>query len=247
MDRMIYTAMTGAKYLMQRQDNLANNLANASTPGFRAEMLALRAMPQQGKAGETRVFAMETTTGADTTAGPVSRTGRELDVAMQGSSWLAVQGSDGSEAYTRAGSLKVDANGALKTQSGLAVLGDGGPIVVPADSEITIASDGTVSATPTSGARSAVVVAGRIKMVTPAQGEIKRSDDGLFRTAGGQPLPADERAALIPGALEGSNVNPVEAMVGMISAARQYELQMKLLSTADANSRAAAQLLSLGN
>lgn len=247
MDRMIYTAMTGAKNLMLRQDNLANNLANASTPGFRGETFALRAVPAGEGGSSTRAMTLESTTGADMTPGPVTRTGRELDVAVDGNSWLAVQGADGREAYTRAGSLKVDASGMLTTQSGRAVMGDGGPISVPQDTELTIARDGTVSAIPNTGSRSAVVALGRIKLVTPGPGELQRGDDGLFRTRDGQPAPADERASVTAGALEGSNVNPVDAMVGMIAAARQFELQMKLLSTADSNARAATQLLSAGS
>ena len=247
MDRLIYTAMTGAKYAMLRQDNLANNLANVSTPGYRAETLALRSKPAGDGSSPTRTCTMETSTGADLTPGPVSRTGRELDVAVDGTAWLAVQGRDGQEAYTRSGSLKVDENGALMTQSGLPVMGDGGPIMIPADTGISIARDGTVSGVPATGSKAAAVTLGRIKLVNPERGELNRGEDGLFRTRDGQPVAADEKASLVSGALEGSNVNPVDAMVGMISAARQFELQMKMLSTADANAKSAAQLLSAGN
>jgi flagellar basal-body rod protein FlgF len=239
MDRMIYLSMSGAKATMQRQDVLANNLANASTVGFRAELQAFRAVPVLGSGASTRVYALETTPGYDASAGPVTGTGRNLDVAMKGNAWLAVQGLDGTEAYTRGGSLDVSADGTLLTRSGLTVLGDGGPIQVPANSEVVIGSDGTISA-KAPGGRSAPV--GRLKLVTP-EAPLVRGTDGLFRGADGD-LPADANARVQDGALEGSNVSPVETMVAMISAARQFEAQMKMLQTAEANEKAAARLLS---
>ncbi len=240
MDRMIYLSMTGAKASMQRQDVLANNLANASTPGFRAEMQAFRAVPVRGDGASTRVFSLETTTGADTTPGAITSTGRNLDVAMQGNAWLAVQGLDGVEAYTRAGGLEVAADGTLSTRSGLPVLGDGGPIQVPAGSIVNIGQDGTVSARAGNATNPTPV--GRLKLVTP-EAPLQRGLDGLFRAPGGDPLPADETARLQDGALEGSNVSAVETMVAMIAAARQFEQQMKLLQTAESGERSAARLL----
>lgn len=245
MDRLIYTAMSGARSLIQRQENLSQNLANVSTPGYRAETFALRAVP--AGTGPARAFAQETATGSDFTPGPIQRTGRALDVAIEGRGWIAVQGRDGNEAYTRSGSLRLDPNGMLQTASGLPVMGEGGPLVVPADTTVEIAKDGTVSAIPNSGSRSAVVMVGRIKLANAEDAAFVRGEDGLFRTRNGQPAEADPAVTLAPGAIEGSNVNPVEAMVGMISAARSFETQMKLLSTAEANARAASQLLSLGN
>ncbi|HNK18372.1 MAG TPA: flagellar hook-basal body complex protein, partial [Piscinibacter sp.] len=146
MDRLVYLSMAGAKANMQRQDVLANNLANAATPGFRAELSAFRAVPVQGSGASTRVYALESTPGHDMSPGVVSTTGRPLDVAMRGNAWLAVQALDGTEAYTRAGSLEVSADGTLLTHGGLQVMGDGGPIQLPANSEPSIAPDGTVSA-----------------------------------------------------------------------------------------------------
>jgi flagellar basal-body rod protein FlgF len=239
MDRMIYLSMSGAKATMQRQDVLAHNLANASTVGFRAELNAFRAVPVQGSGASTRVYALESTPGYDASAGPVTGTGRNLDVAMKGNAWLAVQGLDGTEAYTRGGSLDVSSDGTLLTRSGLTVLGDGGPIQVPPNSEVAIGSDGSVSA-KTPGGRSTPV--GRLKLVTP-EAPLLRGTDGLFRAADGD-LPADASARVQDGALEGSNVSPVETMVAMISAARQFEAQMKMLQTAEANEKAASRLLS---
>jgi flagellar basal-body rod protein FlgF len=241
MDRMIYLSMSGAKATMQRQDVLANNLANVSTPGFRAELHAFRSVPVQGSGASTRVYALESTPGYDATPGVVSATGRNLDVALRGNAWLALQSLDGTEAYTRAGSLDVSADGTLTTRSGLPVLGDGGPIQVPANSAISIAADGTVSARNAAGVSTSV---GRLKLVTP-EAPLQRGDDGLFRADEGD-LPADATARLQDGALEGSNVNPVEAMVSMIGAARQFEAQMKLIQTAQADANAAGKLLSMG-
>jgi flagellar basal-body rod protein FlgF len=243
MDRLIYLSMAGAKATMQRQEVLANNLANVSTNGFRAELQAFRAVPVRGDGASTRVYALESTVGANFSPGPVQATGRSLDVAMQGQSWLAVQGLDGVEAYTRAGSMTVDAQGTLMTSNGLTVLGDGGPITIPANARVGIASDGTVSATVGDGRPQAV---GRLKLVTPAaDAPLQRGEDGLFRAADGADLPADATARVQEGALEGSNVNAVETMVAMISAARQFEQQMKMLQTAERNEQSAQKLLSL--
>lgn len=242
MDRMIYLSMSGAKAAMQRQEVLANNLANVSTNGFRAELAAFRAVPVQGSGASTRVYALESTVGASMQPGSVTPTGRPLDVAMKGNAWLAVQGLDGTEAYTRAGALDVDAQGQLVTKNGLTVLGDGGPIAVPANSEVSIAGDGTVSAHNATTGRQTTI--GRLKLVTPeGAGMLTRGPDGLFRATDGD-LPADVSARLQDGALEGSNVSAVETMISMISAARQFEHQMKLLQTAEKQEQAAAKLLS---
>lgn len=238
MDRLIYTSMAGAKASLQRQDVLANNLANASTNGFRAELAAFRAVPVQGSGASTRVAAIETTIGYSAEAGPVQSTGRPLDVALKGKSWLSVQGLDGTEAYTRAGALEVNAEGMLVTASGLPVVGDGGPITVPPNSTVEIAADGTVTARAGTGRPTNL---GRLKLVTP-EGPLTRGSDGLFRGADGD-LAADPAARVQSGALEGSNVSPVETMVAMIAAARQFEHHMKLLQGAEQREQSAAKLL----
>ncbi|MFT3856275.1 MAG: flagellar basal-body rod protein FlgF [Aquabacterium sp.] len=240
MDRMIYLSMAGAKMNMQRQDVLSNNLANVSTTGFRAELQATRAVPVRGDGATTRVYALETTVGYDDSAGPITFTGRGLDVAAQGKTWMAVQGLDGTEAYTRFGSFTVNPEGVLTTQSGLQVMGDGGPITIPPNTEPSIAPDGTVSA---KGANGRIATVGRLKLVTP-EDKLVRGEDSLFRAADGAELPADPNARVQDGALEGSNVNPIETMVSMIAAARQFEAQMKMMQTAEADEKAAAQLLS---
>jgi flagellar basal-body rod protein FlgF len=195
MDRVIYTAMSGAKHLLHRQETLANNLANASTTGFRADIAALRAVPVRGQEAGTRVAAVETTIGSDFTQGPIVATGRDLDVAIQGAGWLAVQAADGAEAYTRAGSLQVAPDGTLTLPNGLPVLGEGGPIVVPANAALTIAADGTISA-KTAG-QSATNAVGRLKLVNPPTEELSKGTDGLFRLKSGEAAEAEaaKRAA----------------------------------------------------
>ncbi|MBK6852584.1 MAG: flagellar basal-body rod protein FlgF [Burkholderiales bacterium] len=239
MDRMIYLSMSGAKATMQRQDVLANNLANVSTTGFRAELQAFRAVPVRGDGASTRVYALETSTGYNGEAGPVMGTSRNLDVAVQGKSWLAVQGLDGTEAYTRAGALDVNSEGLLVTKSGQTVIGEGGPITVPAQAEVEIAPDGTISAKVGNAKPQPV---GKLKIVTP-EAPLQRGDDGLFRAPEGD-LPGDPAARLQSGALEGSNVSAIETMVSMIAAARQFEAQMKMVQTAEKDEQAAQQLLS---
>jgi flagellar basal-body rod protein FlgF len=241
MDRLIYTSMTGAKHLMHRQETLANNLANASTTGFRAETVALRAVPARGSEAGTRVFTVETTIGADFTPGPMTETGNDLDLAINGAGWFAVQANDGSEAYTRAGNLQVGPDGTLQLPNGLPVLGDGGPITVPANARLTFGADGTISAR-ISG-QSATSQVGRLKLVNPPTEELGKGTDGLFRLKDGQPAETDANVRLVAGHLEGSNVNVVDAMIGMIAAARQYEIQMKLLDSAQQNEQKANALI----
>ncbi len=239
MDRMIYVGMAGAKMDMQKQDVLAHNLANASTTGFRAELQAIRAVPVQGDGSSTRVYALETTVGYDESTGPLTFTGRNLDVAMQGKSWLSVQGLDGTEAYTRFGAMTVDQEGILKTQNGYTVIGDGGPITVPPNTIPSIAANGTVTAKGATGNAQPI---GKLKLVTP-ENKLERGGDGLFRSPDGD-LQADPAARVQDGALEGSNVNPIETMVSMIASARQYETQMRLMKTAEENEQTATKLLS---
>ena len=245
MDRLIYTAMTGAKHAFTQQAGVAHNLANASTTGYRAMEHKFRAVPIQSDSAPTRAFVVDASVANVFDQGPMMATGRPLDVAVQGAGWIAVEGADGREAYTRAGNLQINVNGQLQTASGLNVMGDGGPIAIPPDNRITISPDGTVSTVPLFGTPNNVSVVGRIKMVNPPENELVRGDDGLFRTRTGEPGLLDENVRLASETLEGSNVNPVDAMVNMISLARQFEMQIKMLQTADANANKASQILSL--
>ena len=245
MDRLIYTAMTGARSAFQQQAGVAHNLANASTIGYRAIEHKFRAVPIQGQGAATRAFTVDASVANVFDQGPLMATGRPLDVAVQGAGWLAVETPDGREAYTRAGSMQVNTNGQLQTNCGLNVLGDGGPIAIPPDNSITIAPDGTISTVPLFGAPNNASVVGRIKLVNPPESDLLRGDDGLFRVRSGEPATLDENVRLASETLEGSNVNPVDSMVSMISLARQFEMQIKMLQTADANANKAGQILSM--
>ncbi|WP_296663011.1 flagellar basal-body rod protein FlgF [Paraburkholderia sp.] len=249
MDRLIYTAMTGATQALEQQAVVANNLANVSTTGFRAHLANFRDVPMSFGDGSTvndqttRTFVLSATPGADMTPGAISRTGNPLDIAIQGAGFMAVQTADGNEAYTRAGDLHVDSNGQLVTANNLQVIGSGGPIAVPPGSAVTIGSDGTVSALAPGSQPNAIAMIDQIKFVNPPAGTLTRGDDGLFRTADGNPADADQTVQIATESIEGSNVNPVAAMVSMITNARQFQMQTKLMQTADQNEQTANQLL----
>jgi flagellar basal-body rod protein FlgF len=248
MDRLIYTAMSGAAQALEQQSVTANNLANASTTGFRAQLSAFRQVPMnfEGNAASdpaTRTFVLSSTPTADYTPGPIQQTGNPLDVAIQGPGWLSVQTADGSEAYTRAGNLHVDANGQLVTANNLPVLGNSGPMSIPPGAAVTIGKDGTVNALIPGDPPTAIATVDQLKLVNPDVTTMTRGDDGLFRTADGQPADADPTVAVAPASLEGSNVNAVSAMVDMITNARQFQMQTKLLDSANQNDQAANKLL----
>jgi len=245
MDRMIYVAMTGAEHMAERQATIAHNLANLSTTGYRADVSVFRAAYINGPGLATRAFVVDSTAGVDLTPGPIQETGRNLDVAVQGSGWIAVQLQDGSEAYTRNGSLQMDANGVLQTHDGQNILGDGGPITIPQNTQVVIGRDGTISAVPFGNQPNTVSTVGRIKLVNPDPSQLVKGDDGLFRLTSGAAAEADANVSLAGGALESSNVNAISAMVDMITTAREYEMNMTLLQNASQNEHAAAQTLSV--
>jgi flagellar basal-body rod protein FlgF len=245
MDRLIYIAMTGAKHTLEQQAVVANNLSNASTTGFKAELAAFRAVPVVGPGSPTRAFVVDTTIGADFTPGPLMQTGRALDIAVKGQGFIAVQGPNRREAYTRDGGLQINANGVLQTRSGLNVVGEGGNITIPPNSRVAIGEDGTVSVIPTDAPPNAVSIVGQIKLVNPPEANMERGADGLFRQKNGRPAAADPNVQVTSGGLEGSNVSAVETLVQMISHARQFETQVKLLTTADANAQRWSQVLNL--
>lgn len=245
MDRLIYTAMTGASQVLQQQAAVTENLANANTTGFRAELDSFRAVPLVGEGLATRTFVVDASVGSDFTAANLQPTGRPLDVAVQGKGWLAVQGADGKEAYTRNGSLQLSPNGVLQSRSGLNVMGDGGPITLPPDTEVTIAKDGTISTVPSGNHPAQVSVVGRLKLVNPPDAQLDRGADGLFRVKGGAAAPADANVEVISGSLEGSNVNTVEAMVNMIALSRKFDMQMKMLQTADNDAQKSTAILTV--
>lgn len=245
MDRLIYTAASGAKHILEQQATTSHNLANVSTTGFRAQIDAFRAVPVQGGTLPTRAFVVDATVGADFSSGPLQATGRDLDVAVKGKGWIALQMPDGTEAYTRNGALQMSANGMLQSQAGLAVQGESGPISIPPDVTVTIGNDGSVSAISSASQPAVSTVLGRIKLVNPAEQDLVRGDDGLFRMKNGSAAPADPAVAVAGGMLEGSNVSAVDAMVSMISLARSFETQMSLMKNAENNAAKATQILAL--
>ncbi|WP_461481177.1 flagellar basal body rod protein FlgF [Porticoccus sp.] len=250
MDRIIYTAMSGARQILDQQGVVSHNLANATTTGFRAQLTAMSEASMPADAlYNTRIPVMVTTPGADFSSGPISATGRDLDVAIDGDGWLAVQAADGSEAYTRRGDLQVDSNG-LVMSGARPVIGAGGPITVPLGAKLSVGTDGTISAIGEGEDPDSLVEVARLKLVTAGEQPLLRGDDGLFRAAPGAngeaaTLPQDENVRLAPGSLEGSNVSPLESMVAMIDCARSYEMQLKIIETADQNAQRANSLLSI--
>jgi flagellar basal-body rod protein FlgF len=245
MDRLIYTAMTGAKHTLEQQATTSQNLANASTTGFRAQIDSFRAVPIVGDGLPTRSFVVDATVGSNFTPGPMQQTGNSLDVAIQGNGWLTVQTDDGSEAYTRNGALQVSVNGVLQTQSGVAVAGEAGPITIPPNMSLTIGADGTISAIDKTTTPTSVTTLGKLKLVNPPTQNLVRGDDGLFRTKNGAPVEADANVVVASGTLEGSNVNLVDSMVNMISLSRQFDLHMTMLKTAETMDNSAAQVMTL--
>jgi flagellar basal-body rod protein FlgF len=245
MDHLIYTAASGAKHILEQQATTSNNLANLNTTGFRAQLDTFRAVPVLGEGLPTRTFVVNNTVGADFSSGPLQLTGRDLDVAIKGPGWIAVQNADGSEAYTRNGALQMSPNGVLTTSAGVTVLGEGGPITIPPDVTVTVGGDGTISTISTAERPAAPVILGRIKLVNPPEKDLVRGDDGLFRLQDGAAAQADPTVRVAGGALEGSNVNAVDAMVAMIGLARSFETQMSLLKNAENNAAKAGQILAL--
>lgn len=243
MDRMIYIAMTGAKHILSQQTTVSQNLANVTTSGFRAQVDAFRAIPVIAPGLATRAYVVDSSVGDDLRPGVVQTTGRDLDVAIHGKGWIAVQGPDGKEGYTRYGSFAINPNGVLQTRTGLNVLSTGGPLTIPPDSDITVAPDGTISVIPTTGDKNQVTEVGAIKLVNPPEDQLVRGDDGLFHLREGI-ADVDPNVRIQSGALESSNVNASEALVQMISLARQFDLHMKLLQNAEQNDAKSAQILS---
>lgn len=244
MDKSLYLSMTGASQNAMAQRSHANNLANMTTTGFRKDFEQARSMPVFGDGFATRAYAMTERPGTDLSAGVMQETGRELDIAVQGEGWIAVQAPDGTEAYTRAGNLKVDVFGVLRTGNGMPVLGNGGPIAIPPAEKIEIGSDGTISIRALGEAPTVMAEVDRIKLVNPDPAGMRKSPDGMMR---GELLeqPADGAVQVATGFLEGSNVNAVEEMTSMLALARQFELHVKMMRTADENAQASDRVLQI--
>ncbi|PVZ66743.1 flagellar basal body rod protein FlgF [Pelagibaculum spongiae] len=243
MDRMLYIAMSGASETMRGQTTHSNNLANVRTTGFRADFEQARSMPVFGPGAPSRVYAMEERPATDFSSGPLITTDRDLDVAVRGAGWIGVQSVDGSEAYTRAGNLHFGEGGLLMTAQGQPVMGDDGPIVLPPADKVEIGEDGTISIVPAGQSVEQMAVINRIKLTAHPAGGMDKGADGLMRARDGEPLEADGAVRVERGALESSNVNAVSAMTEIISLSRQFEMQIKMMKSAEEMDSKSAQIL----
>ncbi len=246
MDRMLYVAMNGAGQTMLAQGINSNNLANVSTTGFRADLAMFQSLPVEGDGLPSRINSQTITPQVDYTPGVIMATANELDIAVNGQGWIAVQAPDGGEGYTRAGDLRISSAGLLVNGAGHPVLGNSGPIALPPYEKLEIGADGTISIRPVGQAPNTLAVVDRVKLVNPPLEQLNKGEDGLMRMNDGVAAAADAQVGLISGAREGSNVNGVEAMVNMMELARQFEVQVKLMKVAEENDAAGAQLMRLG-
>ena len=243
MDRGLYVAMTGAKQIMQAQAVNNHNIANASTTGFRADGVAFTSEPIYGPGYATRVNAVAGDAGTDFSGGVIMSTSRPLDIAVSGKGFIAVQGADGKEAYTRAGDLQVTATGAVITSTGFPVLSESGPLTVPPSTQVTIGSDGTVSVVPLGLSAAAQSQVDRIKLVNPKTADLQKGADGLLRLKSGAKAKTDETITVASGELESSNVNAAQSLVNMIELQRLYELQIKGINSTDQNEQSAERMM----
>ncbi|RMG57728.1 MAG: flagellar basal-body rod protein FlgF [Gammaproteobacteria bacterium] len=247
MDRFLYLSMSGAREIMRAQAVNANNLANVSTTGYKADFAAMLQSRVIGPGiGNTRIYAQTIGTGTDLSRGQMIHTGRDLDVAVHGDGWIAVQAPDGSEAYTRSGSLRIDDTGLLQTETGLLVLGNDGPITLPPHEQVEIGDDGTITVRGLGQSPQALNVLDRIRLVNPDPARLHKGEDGLLRVTDNKPVAADPNVQLVRETLEGSNANAVDGLVKMISLSRQFELQVKMMKTAEENDQAATSLMRIG-
>jgi len=246
MDRSLYIGMSGAKQTLLAQTANSNNLSNSQTTGFKSDFEQFRAMPVFGPGFPTRAYAMTERPGTDWRQGPLQTTGREFDIAIKGPGWIAVQGQNGREAYTRAGDLQVTPQGLLQTGAGLQLVNQAGnPITIPPYQKVEIGRDGTISIIPRGANAATLAVVDQIKLVNPPLDNLEKLTDGLMYTKDQAAVLPDANVTLAQGVLEGSNVNPVDALVEMIELARHYELQVKVMKTADENSAAASKLVNM--
>lgn len=246
MDKVLYVAMTGARENMNAQQVHANNLANASTTGFKADLEQARAMRVIGDGISSRVYSMSERPATNTETGTLMATGRNLDIAVQGDNWIAVQASDGSERYTRSGELNINTLGQLITASGIPVMGNAGaPVVVPPAEQITIANDGSITIRPLGSGATELVLVDQIKVVSDSDRQLWKGEDGLMRTDNLIPLPGSQNPQLRSGYLESSNVNAVAELTSMISLSRQFEMQVKIMKSADENAQTASRILQI--
>lgn len=245
MDRLIYTAVSGMTDSMTRERVIASNMANAQTTGFKAETLYTTPITLKGNGLEARAMAEGEVKGAKMDAGSINATGRKLDVALQGNAMLAVQAMDGTEAYTRRGDLSISPTGVLENGDGRPVIGNGGPITVPLDAQVSIGPDGSVLVVNAEQPNLPPQPVDKLKLADPQGSSIAKGLDGLFRVVGGGVLPADETAKLVPGSLEASNVNASDVLTQMIQAQRLFDIRTKLIATAKDVDQSSTSLMRL--
>jgi len=244
MDKLIYSSLSAMRSAMARQTMTANNLANANTVGFRGEMSSSTALWLKGDGFDSRATNSGEVTSADMSEGTINETGRDLDVALQGKdTLLAVQSREGDEAYTRRGDLQIGDSGLLTTGDGMPVLGDGGPSTLPPYDRLVIAGDGTISIVPQGGDPTQMQMVDRLKLVSTNGSAVAKGLDGLFRPQSGGTLGADPQAAVRQGAIEGSNVNVSTTLIDMIEASRDWDMQVKMMSSAQDIDKASADLM----
>ena len=232
MDRLIYTSLTAMRGSMARQTATANNLANAQTPGFRAEISEAQSLWLRGDGANTRAFASENVITANMRTGTITHSGRDLDIALAGDAMLTVQAPNGEESYTRRGDLQISANGLLTTGDGHPVQGSAGPITLPPYDSVAIDAEGRIHIVPAGGDAAQPQEIDRLRLVTPTGSDIVKGLDGLFRVKDGGILPDDPDARVINRSIEGSNVNATIALVEMIEASRSWDTQLKLIGDA---------------
>lgn len=246
MDRAVYIAMTGAKNNMMSQTSHSNNLANARTTGFKADWAQARAIPVWGEHHPSRAFSMTERPASDFNDGALIETGNELDTAIAGDGFFAVLDGDGQEAYTRRGDFAVTPLGQLINGSGQSVMGQGGPVILPPYEKLEIGTDGTISIRPAGAGPSEMIAIDVVKLVNPDFRNFEKGTDGLFRPRDGAPiLEADETLNVVSGFIENSNVNSVSELTNLLSLNRQYEVQVKMMKTADEMSQASERILQL--
>ena len=245
MDNLLYIAMTGAKNVMLAQATNANNLANANTFGFKADLDYFASEPVYGPGHPSRVYAEDMRAGVDVSPGSLIQTGNPLDIGIGGKGWIGVQADDGSTAYTRRGDMRVNAAGLLLNGEGRLVMGNGGPITIPPNESLVVGGDGTISIRPIGGAANELANIDRILLVNPPPTDMYKGKDGLFRMKSGEDAEPDAFVRVVSATIEASNVNAIDSLVSMIEYGRNFEAQVKFFKVAEEMDSRATSLMSL--
>ncbi|MGI9324509.1 MAG: flagellar basal body rod protein FlgF [Pseudomonadales bacterium] len=246
MDRMLYVTATGAAHLEKAQAVHANNLANVSTNGFRAEFAETLNRTVRGDGYAARSYGLTQSPGFDFRAGVIKETGRNLDVSIKGEGFFAVAMPDGSEGYTRSGALSVDASGRLLSPDGMPLLGGGGPVSLPPYTNVFVGADGGITIRPEGQGPETLIQVDQLKLVKPDPQALSKASPGVFVSRDGLPQVADPSVILVSGGLESSNVNAVAELTEILSISRQFELEVRMMRKAEQNDEASTQLVRVG-